>query len=102
MLHARVGVPSAIQDSTFHQNRESANETPDLTFLSKGELRRMIEVLCLEKAKIKDEKLKLAKEVIFYQRECVVLNNTIIQMNQKSMGIEYEAKPIMRVIRTGD
>jgi hypothetical protein len=25
MLQARVGVPSAIQDSTFHQNRENAN-----------------------------------------------------------------------------
>jgi hypothetical protein len=106
-MYARVGVPSAIQDSTYQSNRESANnviqlnpEIPDLTFLSKSELRKMIELLCMEKSKIKGENRKLLKKVIQHQMECVELNNTIIQLQRELIGLEPESQPVMRVLKS--
>jgi hypothetical protein len=50
MIQTAFGLPSEGKSFTHEQNMANA-EIPDLTFLSKGQLRRMIETLCKEKAR---------------------------------------------------
>lgn len=67
-MYARVGVPSGIQDTTYHSNRESANELANVAFMSKGELIRMIRLIHSENIKLKAENRKIRDQILDYQR----------------------------------
>lgn len=55
-----MGLPSAIKDSTYQQNREI--KMTQTAFMSKGELRRTIEAMDFERNTLKGDNERLLEE----------------------------------------
>lgn len=89
MTYARFGVSSASEASTYQENRTS--KMIDLTFLSKGELRRAYEVLWMEKG-TKDLKIKeLEEEASILRKKLLAFQATEIEQ------LKEKITPIMRI-----
>lgn len=66
MTTAVIGVSSEAKSLAYHKNRIETQKTfstiqpeiPDLTFMAKGELRRMIEDLCRENARLMNQRIE--------------------------------------------
>lgn len=74
MIMAVSGSPSAIKDSTYQQNRD---QMPDLTFRTKGQLRKDYELLFKEKKKLQEKLDKHLDESLYFKARCIELNAEI-------------------------
>lgn len=74
MLTAIIGVPSASKASTYHENKD-CEKMIDLTFLSKGQLRRVIELQDMEN-------VKRQKEIEALKNEEIRLREALQRANQ--------------------
>jgi hypothetical protein len=90
MLQARVGVPSAIQDSTFHQNRENANRI-ELEYSEVNFNKLVFEVVRLREQRILDQDKILKKN-----EELLVHKSQIMELCKK-----YEVDTPLMIIYRG-
>jgi hypothetical protein len=82
MIQTAFGLPSEGKSFTHEQNMANA-EIPDLTFLSKGQLRRMIETMCYEQAKFKNQRIKDQEKLLDNEKEIGRQRDVIIELYNK-------------------
>jgi hypothetical protein len=81
MFKPDSGLSSEVKNLTYQSNK--TNEVPDLTFLSKGQLRRMIEDQCQEIARLKNRNSKLMDQNISLMNDAKFYQKTALDIGQK-------------------
>jgi len=90
MTKPDLGLPSAIQDSTYQQNRDLGN----IAFMSKGELMRTIQLMHLEQRKLREKADKYLDESLYFKGRCIELNEEIERLTIKDSNINYLRKAV--------
>jgi hypothetical protein len=97
MLTAASGLSSGNQVSTYQQNRTNANPIiSNMAFMSKPELRKSLEFVCLENEKIQEknnslsiENQQLRDEVMRVRKKLLIRQTEMINHEGKDHIVEF-------------